>query len=194
MLVYANHFEITGKDRENKVFQTIKGWLKGITKLDLSTNDLKSGNDFCDKSKYYFIRTIKDDDSKLYSVSLSHYDVEIKGREWKTEIGVKNDTDILFISLKVETIEQSTLVNIQPQSTRPKLINFLQQNCNFNLNTIGSSHFNVDNFNDFKNIVFDPNRDYPIVLVSCMNDSGLSFVDCEKLQEHLFGLAQVYFL
>ncbi|STZ07293.1 Uncharacterised protein [Moraxella caprae] len=98
------------------------------------------------------------------------------------------------MSLKVETIEQSTLVSVQPQSTRPKLINFLQQNCNFNLNTIGSSHVNVDNFNDFKNIVFDPNRDYPIVLVSCMNDSGLSFVDCEKLQEHLFGLAQVYFL
>ncbi|STZ07292.1 Uncharacterised protein [Moraxella caprae] len=64
MLVYANHFEIIGKDRESEVFRTIKGWLKSITKLDLSINDLKSGSDFSDESKYYFIRTIKDDDSK----------------------------------------------------------------------------------------------------------------------------------
>lgn len=192
MLVYANHFEIVGKERESEVFRTIKGWLKKITKCDIKIAELKSGNDF--QKKNFFIRTVKEEDEGLFSISLSHFDKTIIGREWKTEIGITRNPDSLFLSLKVETIEQSTLVSTQPKSTRPQLIEFLQKNCDFDLNTTGLSHLDVDDFNAFKDVVFNKNREYPIVLVSCISNSGLPFVECEKLQEHLFGLAQVYFL
>ena len=195
MLIYANNFKIINPDRERKVFNIIKGWLKQVTKKDFSIEELKSGSDFPLKDGG-FVRIIKSDlsEPKLYSIKFSHADKDVRGREWVSELGVKIEKDFVFLSILVETFEQSTLVNEQPVASRPKIIDFLNTDCQFHSEIEGLNvkyvSDNLDSWKAFKNEIERNERSLPIVLISSVKE-GDSFVDANKLQNHLVGLAQV---
>ena len=134
----------------------------------------------------------------MYSILFTHPDKEVKGRQWITEIGIKEEGENILFSILLETSDISTQVKDIPVSTRPRLINYIKKNIELDSNTIGLNvkelHNDVYNFKALKYEVLKSSRNYPIILISGTSDDNKYLVNAEKLQEQLLGLAQVYVL
>jgi len=193
MLVYANHFTLTGSDSSAAAFRSIAGWLSRKTGRNFGIPEILSGNEF--RQGIYQVRTYAADkrEPKLYSILLTHRDDEIYGRFWSTEISVRLEVASTFISILLETQEISTRITEIPVTTRPALVNYLALNAEFAAGTVGLKLRTVTNSDsDYQALGYEiqnPKRDYPLVLVSCCD--GQPLVDPEALQRQLFGLAQV---
>lgn len=137
MLIYVNQFQLVGKNSSQAAFRTIAGWLKNVTKRHFTVPELKSGDEFSvDRMK---VRTYAAVDLQpfMYSVLFSHPDWEIKGRQWITEIGIREENNKTTVSILLETSDISTLVTEIPSTTKPRLVNFLQKNGKLHNETVG---------------------------------------------------------
>ncbi len=197
MLIYVNQFTLVDIQNEEVIFRTIAGWLKQVTKKHFTVDELRSSSNYpIDKAR---VRTFSalDYEPELYSVLLSHPDRENPGRQWITEIGIKKEKGRYTLSLLLEVSDVSTQVRRIPSTTRPGLIRFLIQNAKLSSDTVGLRVKKFQNsINDFKSLSYEierPDRNYPIVLVSNRPDDGKAYVNPNKLQEQLVGLAQVVY-
>lgn len=95
MLIYVNQFKFKNTDI-NTVFRTISGWLKSITKTHFNYESLKINSE--KEIDKMWVRTFSALDSQphMYSILFTHPDREIKGRQWVTEIGIKEEEMIYF--------------------------------------------------------------------------------------------------
>lgn len=198
MLIYVNQFNLVGTVDEDIIFRTIAGWLKSVTNKHFTIDELKTSTNYSiDRAR---VRTFSalDYSPKLYSVLLSHPDRVHHGRQWITEIGIKKENDCLSISILLEVSDISTQVKEFPTTTRPTLVRFLNENTKFSPDTIGLNVKTLNNtVDDFKSLnisIERPERSYPLVLVSNKNETNEPFVNPEKLQEQLIGLAQVVYV
>ena len=198
MLIYVNQFNLMGTVHEDVVFRTIAGWLKSVTKKHFTIDELKTNTNYSIDRARVRIFSALDYSPKLYSVLLSHPDRIHQGRQWITEIGIKKEDDILSVSILLEVSDISTQVKELPITTRPTLVRFLKENTRFSPDTIGLDVKTLRNtVADFRalNILIEmTERSYPLVLVSNKNETSEPFVDPEKLQEQLVGLAQVVYI
>lgn len=194
MLVYVNQIKINGDNALNSVLKTVSGWLKELTKRSFSIDELKKSEDYNLGKQKVRTYSATHADPSLYSILFSNPDSEVNGRQWITEIGISVESDGVLFSILLETSDISTKVTNIPQSSRPKVIKYLQRNCNVSLSTTGISVKNISNSEeDLKALLSEierNERNYPLVLVSSEFD-GRPVVNLRSLQEQLIGLAQV---
>lgn len=209
MLVYANHFTLTGardsaaansdsgySASSTAAFRSVAGWLQNKTKRRFTIPDILSSGEL--QEDIYQVRIYAADrrEPKLYSVLLTHRDEKIFGRFWSTEISIRLAGDSTFTSILLEVEEISTRVERDVVATRPALINYLARNAEFSAGTVGLKPRNLSNADeDYRALSYEiekTDRIYPLVLASCFE--GKPLVDPEYLQQQLFGLAQVIYI
>ena len=186
-----------GENSSETAFRTVAGWLKSVTKRHFTPTELKSGEEFSiDRIRVRTYAAV-DQQPLMYSVLLSHPDHSIKGRQWITEIGIQEEREHTIVSILLETSDISTLVTEIPSTTKPRLVNFLQSNGQLHPETIGLKVLKFSNTRDsFKALSYEierKERKHPIVLVSNVKETNKPVVNPMKLQEQLFGLAQVIY-
>ncbi|WP_205738522.1 hypothetical protein [Billgrantia endophytica] len=203
MLVYANEIEIVGNNPALQVLRGISGWLaekldERLVIRDVTTPGERTGG----KPRAWLrIDRANADNFRLYSWVLKHSDPEVTGRQWVTELGLKDeDGGSAHFSCVVYTEEQSILVSEPVQASRPRVVKFIFSNVQnesdvqFAPGCIGSHLKWVgDDTDSYRGLLADinaANRNYPLVLVSPDNE-GKYVVDPQRLQDMLFGLAQV---
>lgn len=194
MLVYVNQLKFVGGHALNDVFRTIAGWLKEQTKHHFKKEELLSGQEFRFGGQWVRTYTANARAPHLYGILFSNPDASVSGRQWVTEIGIREDTDTVTCTILLETSDISTRVRDIPATTRPRLVKYLIDNCQPTPDTVGTSIQKVDLDEDslraFLSFVERPERNHPIVLVSHRFD-GTTVISPRTLQGHLVGLAQV---
>jgi hypothetical protein len=204
--VYANSFSVVGSEAHLTVLRSIHGWLKQITQAAFSVSDITRNNEFTSDTQNGFrwwLRSYVSADSKpeLYAWRLKHSDIQVTGRQWIVELGLKvDDSTGLEFSCSVFTEEQSTLVRNHIDATRPRVIKYVLDNVAQSDNAqiaketpgVGVKRIGTQTSDYFalKVEIERKNRDFPLILVSPTID-GKYLVDTNRLQEALFGLAQV---
>ena len=192
MIIYVNQFTIIKESGLEPILKSVGGWLKQITKKHFTVEQLISGEEF--GINKFMVRTYSATmiTPKLYSILLSHPDISVNGREWITEISIKENENDFFVSILLETKDISTQVKEIPLSTRPKLITYLKKNTTFSTMSMCTKPAHLINndvsFNELKDFIFNSKRQYPIVLVHIHEKIK---IDIKYIQEQLIGLAQV---
>lgn len=193
MLVYVNSFNCIGESSFFDVFRSVSGWIKRVSGIHLSAEELLSRNDF--KIDRSYVRTYKAErsDPKTYSIMYTHPDKDVSGRQWITEIGIAKRRESTFVSILLEISDVSTMVDSKPIATRPSLVSFLKKNCKFDLDVVGQKVLYIKNeYGDYQYLMHEINRDdrrYPLIFIS--SDGEVFPTNAIKLQEQLLGLAQV---
>ncbi len=203
MLVYANEIEIVGNNPALQVLRGITGWLAEKLGERFTVRDVTSPHERTGGNPKAWLRIDRaiGDDFRLYSWVLKHSDSQVSGRQWVTELGLKDENGgPSHFSCVVYTEEQSILVSEPVQASRPRVVRFIFDNVQnetdvrFAPGSIGSVVKWVGKDTDsYRGLLADINngaRSYPLVLVSPDNEGKYS-VDPKKLQGTLFGLAQV---
>lgn len=197
MLVYVNQFRLLGENSCDEAFRLISRWLSKNVGQHISPTFLKSGKE--KELNSCHIRTYIADrlTPQLYSILFTHPDKNISSRQWVTEIAVKFENKNTLISILLEVSDVSTRVKEFPKTTKPNLVASLNKSELLDPETIGLKAKEIkNNLEDFKVLKCEINKDernYPIVLVSKRKYTDEFILEPNKLQEQLFGLAQVFF-
>lgn len=195
MLIYSTNLILKGEQDIETVFQVSAAWLTRKTRENVSLDSLKSNNTrrMMDGSK---IQTAISDliFPKLFSIRYSHGDREAPGRQWITEIGIRQEevNSEVECSILLRTDEISTRVEVKPQPSVPYVVHEIIRNCQVSTKTAGLSIITLDEQSDveaFAYTVDDPVRQYPSILISPLYDAFL--VDVEKVRFWVEGLADV---
>ncbi|RCK50821.1 hypothetical protein TH25_11140 [Thalassospira profundimaris] len=204
MLVYANHFIMSGQDTEYCVLKAIGGWIKEQLGYGLHPEQLVATGEFPGQkgssSSYLKIISATDYSPKLFFWKLSVQDQYVKGRQWQTELGLKISSDRLEFSCVLKTDELSALIAKPVIASKPRVITYIfnniknANNASFLGSLVGDSikelKGDLTSYRAFLYEIERSQRDYPIVLVSPTQD-GEYLVNCDYLQNSLIGLAQV---
>lgn len=204
MLVYANVLHLVGDDALDVCLRAVHGWLVEQLGIKISLGDIARSNEWTSdqgkKSAWLKSYVAATEDPEMYAWILKHADSEVSGRQWLVEIGLKRESGVVDFSCTINTDEQSVLISHAVSASRPKLIRFLLGNmksgvdARFTPGTAGELVKSVgDGLASYRGLLSDiqrGERDYPIILIS-PNKEGLYLVNPQKLQESLFGLAQV---
>lgn len=194
MLIYVNQLKVTGNNALESTLRTVAGWLKQLTHRHFTADELKSSEDYIIGRQKVRTFSASYAEPFLYSILFSNPDLEVSGRQWITEIGIRVEPDGVLFTTLLETSDISTQVTRIPQSSRPRVIKYLQENCKLSHDTIGLSLKILNNEEEtLKAFLVElerRERKNPIVLVS-NNFDGKALLNPNKLQEQLVGLAQV---
>ena len=194
MLIYVNQIKVNGSNALDDTLRTVAGWLKELTKRHFTLEELKMSEDYIIGRQKVRTYNASQAEPFLYSILFSNPDSGVHGRQWVTEIGIRVESDGVLFTTLLETSDISTQVTDIPQSSRPKVVKYLQNNCNISKDTIGLNLKNISNDEEFFRALLAelerPERNHPVVLVSC-DSSGKPLLNPRSLQEQLIGLAQV---
>jgi len=203
MNVYANYIKLDGSDAYDVCLRSIHGWLKEKIGKDISLAEITRDGEFNGKSRGLstWLRSYSclGDSQSLHAWRMKHNDADIRGRQWIIELGLKSEQNFVEFSCTVQTDDQSTLVTAPVIASRPKIIKFILENISTSNSSISNTvpgrsvrriGDSTDSYLSFKAEIERENRDHPIVLVSPTHAGDYLF-DRTKLQESLFGLAQV---
>jgi hypothetical protein len=204
MLVYANVLNLIGDDALDVCLRAVHGWLVEQLGVKISLGDITRPNEWVGnkgkKSAWLKSYVSATEEPEIYAWILKHADSEVSGRQWLVEIGLRQENGVVDLSCTINTDEQSVLVSHAVSASRPKLIRFLLGNmrsgvdARFAIGTVGESVKSVgrelDSYRGLLSDIQRGDRDYPIILIS-PNKEGRYLVNPQKLQEALFGLAQV---
>lgn len=195
MLVYSTTLWLGNSSGFDSVITAISQWLtqkagEGVTPAILKSTwqrRMRNGS----------IQVISSDASYplLQSVKFTHGDKEVSGRQWVTEIGVRQEREDSEIecSVLLRTDEISTRVESKIQPTVPFVVHKLINQCSPSAETVGLSINTLGSENEveaFGYAIEHGERRYPYVLVSPTPD-GRYLVDFNKLRFLLEGLANV---
>ena len=205
MLVYANRLQLHGVDSESVVFKAIGGWLKeqlgfGLHPDQLLSNGEYSGHHGERRSRRLRIFSCYDGEPALCAWVLKHGDLDVRGRQWTVEVGVKKSAGRLEVSCVVKTDEGSTLVSAPVSASQPRVIRYIVNNVASAkdvgfaeavpgevLRTVGQDR---DSYRAFLYEIHRGDRDAAIVLVSPTQEEEY-LVNPTELQKTLIGLANV---
>lgn len=188
---------MVGKNSSETAFRTVAGWLKNVTKRHFTSRELKSGDEFLIDRMRVRTYAAVEQEPLMYSVLLSHPDHTVRGRQWITEIGIREENESTTVSILLETSDISTLVTEIPSTTKPRLVNFLQSNGELHPETVGLKVLSFSNTREsliaLSYEIERKERKHPLVLVSNIKGSNKPVINPSKLQDQLFGLAQVVY-
>lgn len=204
MLVYANHFQFHGADAEDAIFKGIGGWLKEQLGFGLHPDQLRKAGEFSgykgDSRCWLRIHVTAEEYPKLYAWVLKNEDATVFGRQWITEIGVKEIDGHIDVSCVVKTDELSTLVAQSPViASRPRVIGYIVNNVKQAASASFSSSVNavemksVGTSIEYRALNSDierSDRNYALIIVSPTRD-GEYLLDAHELQQRLVGIGQV---
>lgn len=199
MLVYANRFEFEPEEGVEQLIKIIASWtgrkargyvdparlIRGISSLTIKEFAISSWS------------TIGSDEQAtfpfLFSFRLVHQDEIIKGRQWITEVGVRQAEygGLVDCSVLLKTDEVSAKVTAPIKVTRPKLVAELVEKCRPINSTPGLfiKNLTTETADAFLQEIEKTSRKNAIILIS--SKDGTFFIDPEILRRQVLGLAQV---
>lgn len=204
MQVYANSFRVEGVDAFNTVMRAIHGWLREKMELQFSMHEITHDNELSNPSSklrpWLKSYVSVDEEPKLFAWRFKHLDNDVSGRQWIIELGLKAEKNFVDFSCSVQTEEQSTLVREPVNAKRPNVIAYVLSNISkasdvrvatdvpgLRIKHVGKQQ---EDYRALRLEIEREGRDYPLVLVSPTR-TGNYLINSERLQEALFGLAQV---
>jgi hypothetical protein len=195
MLIYSTNLLLQNSNDIETIFKVSAAWLTRKTRENISSNSLQANSTrrMLDGSR--ILTAISDlDFPKLFSIRYTHGDREVPGRQWITDIGIRQEklNSELECSVLLRTDEISTRVEIKSQPTVPLVVHQIIKNCLVSPKTAGQLVMTLDNDADveaFAYTIYDPNRSSPSILISPLYDKY--FVDAEKVRYLVEGLADV---
>lgn len=130
----------------------------------------------------------------LCAVSFTHRDDRVSGRQWTTEIGIRQEAldRAIKCSILLRTSEVSARVIEPIQVTRPRIVEYLVKDCSPSQLTPGLHEIRLseDNAQGFPTAVEDERRSAPYVLISPTADQHY-LVDPARLSSLLVGIADI---
>jgi len=193
MLVYCSHLSILPNTPIEDLLVPVATWLGHKTKSVIQTKLLTSaGNsDFPDHSRLEVVVSEKPG-VQLIALRYSHADRFVSGRTWFTELGIKREPGAFGCSFLLRTDETSALVAAPVETTRPMLVAKILEHCRMSATSRGgkAKPLTLEDAEGFEYVVRDPEREYPIVQVSALQD-GTFAVDPDRLASFLIGVADV---
>jgi hypothetical protein len=131
---------------------------------------------------------------QVLAISYSHPDSSTSGRQWFTELGLKQEdksTDV-DCTVLVKTEEISARVTTPVLPSRPGVVTELVNRCALSPRTQGVSSHSLDDRSGeaFRHVVLDPTRQHALVVLSPSAD-GEYLTDPGKLSSMLLGLADI---
>jgi hypothetical protein len=210
MLVYVQHLRFNGAGAKDAILKGIGAWLKEQLGYGLHPDQLKAAGEFDGfrenlktgnrTRSWLHIYATTEAEPELYAWVLKNADDTTYGRQWTTELGLKCARGQYELSCVVRTDEQSTLIASPVSASRPRVMRYVIHNvtesadAEFDTSVAGISPKTIgperDSYRGLLAEIERRDRRCPLVLVSPTRDSSY-LLDVERLQQDLFGLAQV---
>ncbi len=194
MIIYAVHLSFVKETQFRDAAAAVAEWLRKKHRREVNPRALlEPGDRLIAPSHRIEVESMVGAPS-LHCIRYSHPDAEVHGRLWVTEIGLRKDAPgaELECSILLKTDEVSARVSEPVQPTRPGVVREILRNCRPSGQVPGLSiqQLDCESAEAFHYHLGDPNRNYPIVVMSTSGEGGYP-VAPEKLQELLLGLAEV---
>jgi len=193
MLIYCSHLWILPTCSGERLTQSIAKWLAQKTRGKIAASDLVDGY----KRRFapdYLVEVAEAETGEglLAAVRLRHSDVVVPGRDWLADVGIRRREDSVLCSVTLATHETSRFVPAVAETTRPRIVADIADSCPLDSATIGGSPraLTLDDAEAFDYRVKDPDRTFPIIVISCDHD-GRCLVDPNRVASLLLGLAEV---
>ncbi|MGH8549294.1 MAG: hypothetical protein ACRERU_11985 [Methylococcales bacterium] len=185
-----------GKADMDLLIDIVARWVGKKSKSYVVPTDLYTGirRRLSDGSTLNSVSVRDESSPKLFSMSYSHADGSVSGRQWITEIGLRQATgdSPIQCSVLLRTSEVSARVSAPVQATRPTVLADLVKSFPPMPGTPGIRERRLDenSAKAFLAVIEDPRRDIPFVIVSPKRD-GAYVIGPPKLCSLLPGLADV---
>jgi hypothetical protein len=199
MLVYANKFDFEPEYGAEEVIKIIAAWAGRTAKTFVDPIKLNGGirnfsvNGYSISSWTNSAVVDELNTPYLFNFRLVHQDSKLKGRQWITEVGVRQrpGSDIVECSVLLKADEVSAKVVSQIKVTRPGLVNSLVEKCRPVSGTPGLYPKSLEIENAFAYLadVHNESRVSPLVVVSARD--GEYPVNPESIRRQVLGLANV---
>ncbi|WLG27164.1 hypothetical protein [Pseudomonas lurida] len=198
MLVYANKFEFEPEYGAEEIIQVIAAWAGKTAKAFVEPERLMRGTNFSVNG--YSITswsTVNEEGAiappLLFNFRFVHQDSKFKGRQWITEVGVRQreGSEIVECTVLLKTDEVSARVVAPIKVTRPGLVTSLVERCRPVSGTPGlfPKKLNFENASAFLAEIEHESRYSPLVVVSAKD--GQYPVNPESIRKQVLGLANV---
>jgi hypothetical protein len=195
MLVYCNRIPLRASAGLTDILEPVAQWLSRKLKRKVTAETLRRGGDIYRKDGWS-VRSVVAVEvyPHLLSIELVHPDAAVKGRRWHTEIGLQQrvaDADV-EVTVLVQTSEISARVTDPVEPGAPTFVSEILRQCQVSSEAVGGvpKQLSDNDAEGFRHVVLDPQRDFPLVVVSPKKD-GNYLVDAESLSRLLIGIADV---
>ncbi|WP_440975280.1 hypothetical protein [Pseudoxanthomonas winnipegensis] len=202
MQVYANQLAIEGPDSRHTCLRAIHGWLRSLLQQDFSIEDIcRNNEEFRGGEVNAWLRCYACIDSEVnsYAWRIKHRDRDVKGRQWVVDLALEGSEAEIKFYCSLEVDDMSTLIKDPVVASRPRVITYLKRNVedaeglSFK-DAPGSALKSVNEdrseYIALASEIERESRDFPLVLMT-PSFEGRYLCPPERLQESLFGLAQV---
>ena len=195
MLVYSTTLWLASPTDIDRILQIIGQWLSRKARESIIPTSLKL-NQSQRMHDGSWIETIRSDTSFpiVQAIRYTHADMEVSGRQWITEIGLRQESNNIDIecSILLRTSEISARVSTKIQVTRPLVVLDILEQCKPSMKTCGLSikTLNDESAEAFRYVVTDQQRRHPLIVVSPTTSSNY-LVDISRLSSLVVGLADV---
>lgn len=197
MLVYCTQVAFDPQHADiGSLVEVIARWIGQKSKSYVIPNDLHGGlrRRLSDGSTVESVAVTKADAPQLFAVSYAHGDSTVSGRQWITEIGLRQVTSgsPIECSVLLRTSEVSARVSAPVQASRPYVLAEMVKRFPAMSGTPGIKEHRLDenSAKAFLAAIEDPRRDTPFVIVSPRRD-GSYVIAPPKLCSLTPGLADV---
>ena len=200
MLIYTNTLRLEPHDGSHSVMTLLADWLSWKTKHRMDPDTLLS-----DLSEKHYVNQgvlktrlcpASADDFGFWA-EYSHVDFKIPARRWTTEITIHQAAGDHFVdcNVMVSVVDQMRVRARRPEPSRPRLVVDIVEKCRPIGTTPGlfTRELTLETSQKFLNEATREDRVTPIVVCSCKPD-GNPIIDCDRLQEQILGLAELYFI
>lgn len=193
MLVYGSELSILPATPTLDVLAPVAQWLatKGRTRIEPQELAVQGDRGLADGARLITVG-LTANGTDYVAIRYTHPDRFVAGREWITEIGLRRELARFSCSTLLRTDEKSALVGGLIETTRPLVVEMIAHKCRLAADCPGGSAkpLTVEDADAFGFVVLDPNRPYPVLQVSAMQD-GTFAVDPHRLAALLIGVADV---
>lgn len=203
MLVYANQLFFPPTLTTDEVIGTFVNWLGRRVRVPIDLERVIQGiralkfrdNSLLTTSSTFVLGT-NDHYPFLFNATYSHNDVQIVGRRWTFEMGVRqpNSTEAVECTILLKTDERSVMVRENIEVSCPTLTKHLLEMGPV-AGTPGANleWLTLDTAKDFLAVVTSVDRRVPVLLMSC-DRSGSYFESVEKIQPQILGLCHIFLI
>lgn len=195
MLVYCSFLRFEPRNRVESVISAVARWMGKKTQCFIDATALRREHRqrLKDGSMVDSVSS-STDTSLLCAISFTHRDSQISGRQWITEIGIRQESpgDPIDCSILLRTNEVSSRVVAPIQVTRPRIVEELVRACSLSPSTPGSQERRLDeqNARAFLEAAEDGTRQHPYIVVSPTLD-GQYIVAPSRLASLLVGVGDI---
>lgn len=196
MLVFGTRLWFTPRTPLAKPAAVFARWLSQKVDHTIHASELTRGVDrsFPGGHRVFSISALEEY-PLVFSATYSHPDSAVDGRRWSTEFGLRKSgvESEIECTVLLQTHETSSRVSAVVSPSRPNFIPRLVEECELSSRTHGVSLKyleSADDFEAFRFVVQDQDRNYPLVVVS-PDPKGEYAVAPGELRSLLLGLADV---